>query len=129
MRKYKYKVVKLKSRTSAMLSWNNPYALRYEPLQNVVAKEGTLGIFVFNTKAEAEQWVEAWGIESDGFSERIKLKIIKVLPIGRGKTIENIADDASAKGLSQYYENSENPGWLVESISNTMVYPGVYVTE
>ncbi len=128
MRKYKYKVVKAKSRASAMLSWNSPFSIKYIPLQNAVAKEGTLGIFVFNTRFEAEQWAEAWGTYSTG-CEAIKLIVLKVLPIGRGKTAKMISPDVTSKGLRGFYNDVDPLYILGRSMENTMVYPGVFVVE
>ncbi|MFW9871582.1 MAG: hypothetical protein ACFFG0_00605 [Candidatus Thorarchaeota archaeon] len=146
MRKYKFKVVNKRTNKSCMVHGNSKYSLLYEKDTNVYADEGTLGIMVFKTRKQAENWI---GIRLMDYSEYI---IKRVIPIGRGKVPKQICADASSneielfnclanelkpliiKGLlgertSRLYNINNQPVIVVKPIPGTICYPGVYVVD
>jgi hypothetical protein len=123
MRKVKYKVIKKHNRVSAIVDGNSKYAIEYTPNQDVYALENTDGIFVFTVKRAAERWI---------YNERTRylypdLTIIRVIPIGRGKTLCYVSSDMSSRGLDSYYMHGFLHAFPANPPSNTMVYPGVHV--
>jgi len=132
MRKYKYKVVKEKSRVSAMIDSKSPFALKYMPSENVYAEEGTLGIFVFKTRAAAEEWAEAWRNDEHIFdTHRLNLIVLRVLPIGRGCSPKTIASEVTSKDLKYFYSDNDTDSYYLttQSMPGVMTYPAVFVVE
>ena len=122
MRKYKYKIVKKRNNKSCLINGNSMFCLTYTKDTNVYALEGTLGVMVFKTKTEAEDWFWDWDGEEMGWI------IKRVIPIGRGKTPEEIAMSITTKNLKKFYEELE---WCIgkNPINGTICYPGVYVVD
>jgi len=134
MRKSRYKVIKRRTRTSAIIHGNSKYGLKYLPGQETYAPEDTLGIFVFKTKTAAWNWADIWNGESwYGNGPSKDLIVVEVIPIGRGKTIVFASSHVLSDELDYFY--SEDPeerdlyGSLGEVPDNTMAYPGVLVCE
>jgi hypothetical protein len=128
-RKQKYKVIKRRTRTSAILHGNSKYARKYLPGDIVTAMEGTHGIFVFKTKAAAEDWASIWnGYHSiDGEKDLI---VVPVIPIGRGRTLVFVCSGIESNLLDEYYASDDDLyGTTGEAPDNTMGYPAVYVLE
>ena len=121
--KIKYKVVKRRTRMSAMINGNSKYAIKYLDGARSYADENTLGIFVFETLAAAESWANAWW---SGYDDGKDLIILMVLPIGRGKRVTWIAEGIESDTLDDFYNDYEN-SLHVEAPDRTMAYPGVDV--
>lgn len=126
--KIRYKAVKRKTRTSAMIHGNSKYGLKYLPDTEVFAIPHTLGIFTFKTKTAAEDWVNIWnGYHSKGDKDLI---YVPVIPLGRGKTIIFASSCIGPQDLDYFYEENQDYYYShVEIPDNTMAYPGVYVCE
>jgi len=123
--KPKFKVIKRKSRRSAMVHGNSPYAKRYIEGERVWADENTLGILVFKDRCSAEVWVEGWRDAKD-------LIVVAVKPLGRGKTVKLVANDITTEALDMFYrsyEDLDSFGVSSQPPVNTMAYPGVLVLE
>jgi hypothetical protein len=123
--KVKYKVVKRRTRVSAMINGNSKYARRYFDGNDVYAHGNTIGILVFETLSAADQWAAAW--ETPSYTHYGKeLIILKVLPIGRGKRVEFLAPEIDTETLDRFYSGNEDLR-LGEAPDRTMAYPGVHV--
>jgi len=124
--KIKYKVVKCKTRMSAMINGNSKYSNRYENGDNVYAFDGSLGIFVFETLTEAVKWMQAWN--DAVFSEVTKdLTILDVVPLGRGKRVRFISNDIDTNALDQFYDEDGGGCVLGSPPDRSITYPGVHV--
>ena len=120
--KVRYKVVKRKSRRSAMINGNSKYSLLYHRGAVVKAPEGTLGIFVFTTETMAEYWAHRWG---NHYYEPKDLMVIEVEPIWRGrKKFGFISDGVMTEDLDDFYKNR---GLAATAPEGSMVYPSVRV--
>jgi len=127
--KYKYKVVKKRNNTSCIINTKSDLCLIYDKDTNVFALENTLGIMVFKTKYDAEDWIIGWGREKSW-------KIKRVIPIGRGKTPKEISLYVTKKYIDIFYnffERNElyalNASYKNEPIDGTICYPGVFVVD
>ena len=123
MMKVKYKVVKGKTRTSAIINGNSKYAIRYPKGETVYAGTNTMGILVFKTLKAARFWANQWIHYG-----RINFIILKVIPLGRGKTVKWISTDISTEGLDDFYDDNEFTQ-MGSSPGDTMAYPGVHVID
>lgn len=125
--KPKYKVVKRRSRMSAMVNGNSKYARQYLADTTVHAHGETVGIMVFHTFHQAKSWIEPWNMSSDK-----DLAIIKVMPIGRGKRVSWLSGGVATEDIEQFYTEASQMGhnspWILPP-AGTMAYPGVYVME
>ena len=125
MKKIRYKVVKKRNRTSAMLHGNSKYALKYLDGWKVYADAKTVGVIVFETAASAKEWVWVWN--TCGFYHDDKdLIILKVLPLGRGKRIIWLAPDIDTETIDRFYKGDDDLR-LGEAPDHTIAYPGVEV--
>lgn len=119
----RYKVVKRKTRTSALVNGNSTYALKYLSGTKVFARPETLGIMTFENKRYAEGWsrrMDCCYIKS--------LMVIKVETIGRGKIPQLICDNFSASALKRFYKKYDDFRTLYPP-DGTTCYPGVRVLE
>lgn len=114
----RYKVV-TKSGKSAMLHYKNPYCLQYIPGKVTTAKKGTLGIMVFTTLTAAIDWAAVW------YSKR--LKIVKVEPIGRGKTPICISKEVNTPDLHSFYDKDDYESPVMLAMKGTISYPSIKV--
>ena len=121
--KMKYKVVKRRSRMSAMINGNSKYARKYLDGEAVYAHGNSLGVFVFETLTAAESWASAWW---NGYNDGKDLIILQVIPIGRGKRITWIADGVETETLDDFYADYQN-SLHITAPDRTMAYPGVHV--
>lgn len=121
--KVKYKVVKRKTRTSAILHGNSKYAKRYPKGESVYAGTNTMGILIFKTLKAARFWANQWIYYTNS-----DLIILKVIPLGRGKTVKFISIDLSTEGLDNFYNNDEYSS-MGSAPNDTMAYPGVQVLD
>lgn len=143
MRKYKFKVVKRRSNRSCMIHGHSNFSLLYEKDTAVYASPGTLGIMVFKTRWQAEDWMTSKNTYGDD------LIIKRVIPIGRGKVPKVISADVEPDNIRSFYELLEeiepkppaynsvrdyeldngNEVTIVKPISGTICYPGVFVID
>lgn len=125
--KVKYKVVKRKTRMSAMVNGNSKYAVRYIDGYNVYAPRNTLGIMVFETLTAADDFTWMWNYGTYGRPSK-DLIILRVLPIGRGKKVRWIATDVDTDSIDSFYKyTGYDRDMLAEPPDRTMAYPGVTV--
>jgi hypothetical protein len=78
-----YKVVKKRTRYSAVINGSSKYAIKYDKGKEVNARPETFGIMAFTDLEHAEEF-RRWGI---GFHN---LKTIKIKPTSKVKTIGKI---------------------------------------
>ena len=123
MRKYKYKVIKRKTRMSCIINGKSKYARKYIKNENVYAIEGTLGIMVFKLRRDAQSFV---GIIRDPYYN--PYIIVRVIPIGKGKTVKAIARDMNTYDLDVFYNDLFKLP-ISRPPHNTMAYPGVFVVD
>lgn len=117
----RYKVIKQRSRYSCSINGNSPFAIKYVKGKEIYALPYTLGIMTFETLSNAQAWLASsyYYIET--------LKIIKVIPIGRGRRVQEIV---SPSRLKEFYGNDPS---LIDEFNKysaphgTICYPGVYV--
>lgn len=104
--KYKYKVTS-KNEKSVIVNPRSSYSLDYIRGQVTEAKEGTLGIMVFDTKRDALDWVSSFLFKKRTFI------IKRVIPLSRGKR-ENIYICSSIKTerLNEFYKYGSNRVWV-----------------
>jgi len=124
--KMKYKVVKRKSRMSAMINGNSKYARQYLDGHSVYAPSNTVGILVFETLSAAEDWAWIWN-HDDYHEDKRDLIVLEVYPIGRGKRVLWLANDISTDVLDYFYDRVGESCWRAEAPDRTMAYPGVAV--
>jgi len=129
MRHIRWKVVKNNTNKSALIDSRSPFCLTYTPGENVFAKEDTLGVMVFKTKANAEIWMGCISMQ-----KYKQVKLIKVIPIGKGKTPEKISSKIKTHSLRSFYNDLDKYGmgntWSTnEPLSDSICYPGVHVLE
>ena len=128
----RWKVIKKKSRRSAVINGNSKYSLQYIPGKKVFAPPNTLGIFVFTSEYEARKWVTAIQLHSwfyDYYTIKKKsLKIIKVFPIGRGVSPTRISRTPKSEDLKYFYNSDDGFFGGTERIPDgTLLYRGVYI--
>lgn len=97
------------------------YRKNYIKGEVVRATKGTLGIMTFNTYENARRFMIDAGI----------CKILKVLPIGKGKVVDCICDFYSEEWLDKFYENSSDFSYLgtTHVPEGTICYKAVKVIE
>jgi len=132
MRKHKYKVIKKKSRMSAVINGRSKYARKYIKGEITYALEGTLGIMVFITRRDAQSFINNLNVEVSNKYGLIKSSgpyiIVRVLSIGRGQTVKTISGNIQTYNLDLFYSHlfftptSQPP-------PDTMGYPGVFVVD
>ncbi len=98
----RYKVVKLYfvNRLSCYAKGN--YQLEYRKNTIVTAKEGTLGIAVFERKYQAKDFLKK------EFSPHNVFEIIRVHSIGRGKRYHFACNTQESESLSNFYHMYKN---------------------
>jgi hypothetical protein len=130
-RKTRFKVIKKKTRMSAMVNGHSKYARKYVAGTSVYAMEGTHGIFVFKHKTHAEDWVYAWSpVSSPLHGGAVDLIVVPVIPIGRGRNIQFICNGIDTDALDEYYHDDDfGCNTVSESLDDSVVHPGVHVLE
>ena len=100
MRRVKFKVVCIGYQGTRRSAYaEGMYDLYYPKDEIVRAKEDTLGIAVFRTRKYAERFCSVR-------STAIRLKIIRVRPVGRGKTVNTISRFTNPSSLRCFYERA-----------------------
>lgn len=102
MMKIRYKVVKVRTRYSAIVNGNSKYALRYTRGSVVKAPEGTMGIFVFKSQRDAYKWCVMLN-SVDPWRDAWRFIVIKVLPLSRGKKVNFVHGGVSTESLDNFY--------------------------
>jgi len=121
MRKVKFKVVNVGSGgTRYSVYASAKYRRMYSRGTIVITEKETLGIFVFQTRKQAEIFI------SNSYLTR--LRIIRVSPIGRGKTVDAICYSVSSNALDAFYEKLYSFD-KIEPPPGTILYPAVEVLE
>jgi hypothetical protein len=123
----RYKVVKRKTRMSAVINGHSIYALKYLPDTKVIAKEGTLGVMTFKTRNAAEDWAYSMNYHQYSPYDSDALIVIMVETIGKGKIPEAICNKIDTSSLKQFYKYAYGNGYSPPN--NTVCYPGVLVLE
>ncbi len=124
----RYKVIKRKSRCSAVVNGNSRYALKYIPGITVLALEGTLGVMVFKTITPAKKFAANLNSYSYEWTDKPpRYIVVRVATYGKGKFIYEIAYDYTTQGISNYYNDSIYHDFMTTAIpmEYTMGYPGV----
>lgn len=131
----RYKVVKRKTRMSALINGHSQYALRYLPGSIVVALPETVGIMTFRTKSAAIEWAKemrlkhwpyVYPIQESNYREHFK--IIKVEPLSRGRKSLLIASNIDSKSINSFYNDSAYYNSITPP-ENTICYQSVKVLE
>jgi len=128
MRRVKFKAVRVigKLRVSAFAEGN--YNLDYPMGAIVRAREGTLGVAVFGRRSEAEKFCRTKFVNNS-------FEIVRVLPIGRGRTVRKVSRSQSAYMLDIFYGSVQNIKLYSDSFTSmlsppgTIFYPAVEVLE
>ena len=123
MRKPIFKIVN-KNNGSFAIHHNSPYYLTYNKGEVVTAREETLGIFCFKRKRDAKDYMELIRM----FNNNKNVRIIKVLPIGKGKKMDefyNISAFVIKRLLDDFYKNK--PISTRPATYGTYCYPSVKV--
>ena len=94
------------------------YKLKYRKGAIVHALPNTVGIFTFKTKAQAEELMNL-----------VPGLILKVRPIGRGKTPKAISAWTSAENLNEFYRTGMRNGVDPIPPDGTICYPAVEVLD
>ena len=123
--KYKYKVVKRKSRMSCMINGNSKYARQYLDGEKVYAHGNSLGVMVFETLDSADNFASIWN-DYNNLRSAKDLVILKVIPIGRGKRVVWIARGIDTMTLDNFY-STKHTCFRSQAPDRTMAYPGVEV--
>jgi len=120
MRRIKFKVVEVfyYGRRYSVFA-RDSYSLEY-PKGIVRAREGTLGIAIFRTRRQAENFLV----------NRLDQEIIRVRPIGRGKTVEFVCDFPTEGYLDSFYRHKNTMRrHLTRTPPGTIFYPAVEVLD
>ena len=128
MRKVKFKVIAINGiisgrRFSAFAE--GKYNLNYPKDSIVRAREGTLGVAVFETRKQADDFRVSFDYQ----------EIVRVRPIGRGKTVKYIASVSCEADLDIFYKYREKQAAFRrysikrEVPTGTIFYPAVEVLE
>lgn len=105
-----YKVVKRKSRYSAMVYGSSKFAIKYEKGKEVKAKKGTIGIMAFTKRKYALDFISTFN--------NLGLMVIKIRstsPVMVKRRICSITHNQNAgEALEKYYNETTktNRGWL-----------------
>lgn len=118
-RKVKFKVVS-RHRQSCYAGgyhYQGRYCRTYNVGRVVTAEPGTLGLMVFLRKKDAEAFISHTGVLHG------PAKILRILPIGRGKNIDRICPTQNEVDLNLFYKV---PNYCtISAPPGTMGYPAV----
>ncbi len=125
MRRVRFKVVRVVRGRRISAFANGRYELEYSKGGRVRGKEGSFGIAVFGRRRDAESFCRSVNLKI--------LKIIRVLPIGRGKIVKYISRFQSDNMLDVFY-GREKDAKLDHNSSfispyGTIFYPEVEVLD
>jgi len=128
--RYKFKVIKKKSRGSAIVNGNSVFALKYLPGTDVWAKPNTLGIMVFKNITSAENFAASWNRQYYWDDSSYRFIVIRVLPYGKGSIPQTICSEIDSRSLHSYYGRYGHE-WYGHGLppDNTICYKGVHVID
>ena len=92
----RYKVVKQELYSGYSCYATGDYQLEYKKNTVITAKKGTLGIAVFERRYQAEDFIIKKRFRSD-------TRIIRVIPIGRGKRYPFVCESQDTFNLDIFY--------------------------
>ena len=126
MRKVKFKAVRMMGERRISAYAGGTYTLNYPKNSVVRSREGTFGIAVFGRKIDAEK-----------FCHGTNFDIIRVFPVGRGRTVEVVSCNQSDHMLDIFYrciakyQGIPRDSDLIplKPPRGTMFYPAVEVIE
>jgi len=121
MRRVKFKVVMVdpKGNRQSVLA-KGKYCIMYLKNTIVRAREGTLGVAVFETRHQAARFRKVYALA-------LITKIIRVRPVGHGNNVAELSRSISSASLDCFYKRKH-----VETMippPGTMFYPAVEVIE
>ena len=119
----KYKVVTYDYKSVAVLSTDAAYRITYTDTGVITAPRGTLGIFCFNSIHDVRMWTKScnyWTVHIP--------KLLRVLPIGPGRTPKYIADIFMNVSLSTFYDKNYEHSFFGPP-EGTICYPAVIVLD
>ena len=121
MGKVKFKVVRISGRGRRYSVFaEGDYELQYPKGSIVRAREESLGVSVFRTRKQAELFQDRY----------LLLEIIRVRPIGRGKTVKYICTEPTEFQLGRFYSLCGSSSVRVSPVpSGTIFYPEVEVLD
>lgn len=128
----RWKVVKRKTRNSAVINGNSKYALKYLPGEVVTALSDTVGVMTFTTRRAAEEWAQS--IEYHNYSMNTdyeeNLIVIEVEGIGQGFLPMYISRGAASNDLKKFYgPDYASDASHMSPLDKTMCYRQVRVLE
>lgn len=91
-----YKVVNKKNK-SLIIDGRSRYCLTYEKGKIVNSLDGTLGIFCFERRLNAEAYANNW-----------KGKVLRVIPMGKVKRPKEICPYRDSESISKFYKMKNN---------------------
>lgn len=121
--RYRYKVLRGNNEVSSFAQ--DSFRLIYKKGTVVKAIAGSLGIFVFKRKKDAEEWIRTC-VDRKTWASIIK----RVIPIGRGKQVMRICAGTEDHVLLKYYleDHYKNFNYMFPP-DGTIVYPAVRVID
>jgi len=120
----RFKVVKKRTRMSAVIDGRSGFGIKYLRGTKVFANPKTLGIMTFKTYDYAYDWINSW------YSYSKELMIIQVRPLCRGFIPDQICSSMETRLLYYFYARNKYPlysGYLVAPPDGTICYKGVEV--
>lgn len=127
--KYRYKVIKRKTRMSALINGNSLLSIKYLKGKIVYSHPSTLGIFTFLNYEDAINWMDRITI-----SRGNEYTIVRVLPKSRGKNPSYVCSELSTDTLIKFYEDHKKTkfGYAIKRNvppRNIMCYSSVEVID
>jgi len=126
MRRVKFKAVRVVGERRVSAYARGAYCLNYLKDSVVRAREETLGIAVFGRRSDAEKFC---------YRTVTKFNIIRVLPVGRGRTVEMVSQstymlDIFYSDIVKHHRIPRDPNLiLMKPPRGTIFYPAVEVIE
>jgi len=133
MKKYKFKIVD-KHSGSCIVHPNSKFYRKYFKDEYVYAEPDTLGVMLFKTRAQAQQFIDYHqnALHGEFLIRSRSWKIKRVIPIGRGKTPEHVSFATSSYGIKDFNKKVQLYGiqeYMAEPVEGTICYPGVLVVD
>ncbi len=104
-----FKVIKRKSRYSAMVRGGSTFAIKYEKGKEVKAKKGTIGIMSFTTYKYASDFLS----EFNDYNQFTVIRIRPTSPVSVKRKVCSISDNQNVEeALKRYYNKAKmNRSW------------------
>jgi len=123
---YLYKVIKRRTRMSAIINGRSKYGRLYKKGETVYAESHTLGIMCFKTQEEAENF--ARDLSGWNYHHTKNFKVVRVKPIGKGKKINYISKFLTTNSLDTFYSDVRE-SVMATAPNGTFGYNGVVVVD